>query len=215
MRRDLIIGTLISLAIHTGLAFSGKAPPPKKRAAEDTKTIALMEMPKVDPDEPEPQESDEKPPTPADFAPPMLADVPSLVTENSIVQQIAPPPPEGLRPNSAVFTIPENRNVGLGSGVKIFDASSLDTQPAPISQPEPVFPFEMKRAGIPGDVVVEFIVDTNGNVLNPVIVRSSQREFEANAISAVNKWRFKPGKKGGRSVVTRMSVEITFKLNDN
>jgi TonB family protein len=35
----------------------------------------------------------------------------------------------------------------------------------------------MRRAGIRGEVVVEFIVDTNGNVPLAKITCSSQREF--------------------------------------
>jgi protein TonB len=214
MRRDLIIGLILSLAIHTGLAFSGgKAPPPKKKQ-DAAPTVQLIEMPKIEPDEPEKVEIDDAPPTPADFAPPMLADTPSLVTDTSFVQKLSPPPPEGLRPNSAVFTIPENRSGGLGKGIEIFDLSKLDKIPEVKYRTDVQYPFEMKRAGITGTVTVEFIVDTNGNVMNAFAASSSQREFEANAVSAVSKWKFRPGQKGGRSVNTRMQVPIVFTLND-
>jgi protein TonB len=214
MRRDLIIGIIISLAIHVGLAFSGKAPPPKKHKEDPVPTIAVVEMPKIEPDEPDVKEVDDQPPTPADFAPPMLADVPSLVTDTSFVQKLSPPPPEGLRPNSAVFTIPENRTGGLGKGIEVFDISKLDQIPEVKYRTDVQYPFEMRRAGVTGEVVVEFIVDTNGNVMNAFAVRSSQREFEANAVSSVSKWKFKPGRKSGRNVNTRMQVPIVFTLND-
>ena len=214
MRRDLIIGIVISLAIHVGLAYSGKAPPPKPKKADPVPTIALVEMPKIEPDEPEIKEVEDQPPTPADFAPPMLADVPALVTETSFIQKLSPPPPEGLRPNSAVFTIPENRATGLGKGMEIFDISKLDQIPEVKYRTDVQYPFEMRRAGVTGEVVVEFIVDTNGNVNGAFAVRSSQREFEANAVSSVSKWKFKPGRKGGRNVNTRMQVPIVFTLND-
>src|SRR5687767_8825227 len=129
MRRDLIIGIVISLALHVGLAFTGGTPPPPKKVEDAPPTIALMEMPKLEPEEPEIKEPDEQQPAPADFAPPMLTDVPALVTDTSFVQKLAPPPPEGLRPNAAVFTIPENRNVGLGKGMEVFDISKLDQIP--------------------------------------------------------------------------------------
>jgi protein TonB len=214
MRRDLIIGIVISLVLHTGLAFSGKAPAPTKKKEEAPPTIQLMEMPKIDPDEPEVVEADDKPPTPADFAPPMQADVPQLITDTSFVQQLAPPPPEGLRPNTGVFTIPENRTGGLGKGIEVFDISKLDQIPEVKYRVEVQYPFEMRRAGITGEVTVEFIVDTNGNVMNAFAVKSSQREFEANAVQSVSKWKFKPGRKNGRNVNTRMQVPIVFTLND-
>ena len=59
-----------------------------------------------------------------------------------------------------------------------------------------------------------FIVDTNGDVQNAYAIRSSQREFEASAIQAVSKWKFKPGRKGGRDVPTHMQVPIVFTLNE-
>ena len=72
----------------------------------------------------------------------------------------------------------------------------------------------MRRAGITGEVVVEFIVDANGDVRNAFAVRSTQRDFEQAAVQAVSKWKFRPGKKGGRAVNTRMQVPIVFTLND-
>jgi protein TonB len=73
----------------------------------------------------------------------------------------------------------------------------------------------MRRAGISGEVVVDFLVDTNGDVQNAYAVRSSQREFEAAAVQAVSKWKFKPGRKGGRNVITHMQVPIVFTLSDD
>ena len=64
-------------------------------------------------------------------------------------------------------------------------------------------------------VVVDFLVDTNGDVQNAYAVKSSQREFEAAAVQAVSKWKFKPGKKGGRNVITHMQVPIVFTLNED
>jgi protein TonB len=72
----------------------------------------------------------------------------------------------------------------------------------------------MRRAGIAGEVLVDFIVDSNGDVRNAYAVRSSQREFEAAAVQAVSKWKFRPGKKGGRNVNTHMQVPIVFTLNE-
>ena len=71
------------------------------------------------------------------------------------------------------------------------------------------------RAGIAGDVLVDFIVDTNGAVRNAYAARSSQREFEAAAVQAVSKWTFRPGRKGGRAVNTHMQVPVGFTLTDN
>jgi RNA polymerase sigma factor (sigma-70 family) len=95
----------------------------------------------------------------------------------------------------------------------VYDISMLDRTPAPRFQARPQYPADMRAAGIGGQVVVDFIVDTNGDVQKAYAVRSSQREFEAAAIEAVSKWKFKAGQKGGRDVLTHMQVPIVFTLN--
>jgi protein TonB len=102
----------------------------------------------------------------------------------------------------------------LGKGIEVFDISKLDQQPVARFQARPQYPFEMRRAGIAGEVLVDFIVDSNGDVRNAYAVRSSQREFEAAAVQAVSKWKFRPGKKSGRNVNTHMQVPIVFTLNE-
>jgi len=217
MRRDLIIGFIVSLLIHGSVVWVSELfkPGPKHVVKEPTPTIQLMEMPKLEPDEPEKQESEDQPPTPIDIAPPEQTDVPQIVQLDSFVQQIEPPPPEGLKPSVGVITIPQGHGTGIGRGIEIFDIKNLDQVPQARAKVPPQYPFEMRRAGITGEVLVEFIVDTNGDVRNAFAVRSSQREFEAAAVQAVSKWKFRPGRKGGRAVNTRMQQPISFSLAED
>jgi periplasmic protein TonB len=173
-----------------------------------------VEMPKLEPEEPEVVEASDEPVKPMDFAPPMQTDVPQVATPESFVQKIQPPPPENVKPAAGIIAIPENRDTSRFRNMEVFDISKLDQQPVPRLQVRPQYPFEMRRAGIAGEVVVDFIVDTNGDVQNAYAVRSSQREFEAAAVQAVSKWKFKPGRKGGRNVNTHMQVPIVFTLNE-
>ena len=214
MRRDLIIGFLISLLIHGGVMFGDKLikfQPKAKKAAEPPPKIELIEMPKLEPEEPEVVEQNEDLPKP-EFIPPMQMDVPQVITDTSFVQQIQPPPPENIKPTSGIVNIPADRN--QFKGIEVFDLSKLDQQPVARFQARPQYPFEMRRAGIAGEVVVDFIVDHTGDVQNAFSMRSSQREFENAAIQAVSKWKFKPGRKGGRNVNTHMQVPIVFTLNE-
>jgi protein TonB len=168
-------------------------------------------MPKIEPDEPDVQE--DQPPVPQDIAPPMQNDVPQVVTPDSFVQQIEPPPPDLSAISKNIVKIPETRT-GL-AGIEVFDISKLDQQPVAKFQARPQFPFEMRRAGISGEVLVDFIVDTNGDVRNAFAAHSSQREFEASAVQAVSKWKFRPGRKNGHAVFTHMQVPIVFTLNED
>jgi protein TonB len=217
MRRDLIIGLLVSFVLHGGIAWLGELEPAvaPQKPKEEVPTIQLMEMPKLEPDEPEKVDTDEAPPKPVDFAPPMQTDVPQIVTDTSFVQKLQPPPPDGLTINKGAITIPQGQVGGLGKGIEVFDISKLDQAPVAKFQARPQYPFEMRRAGIAGEVLVDFIVDSNGDVRNAYAARSSQREFESAAVQAVSKWKFRPGKKGGRNVNTHMQVPIVFTLNED
>ncbi|HVS52199.1 MAG TPA: energy transducer TonB [Opitutaceae bacterium] len=217
MRRDLIIGFILSALIHVGVFYGDKLLPKTVKQAkheEPPPKIELIEMPKIEPDEPEKVEASDEPTKPLDFAPPMQTDVPQVVTDTSFVQQIQPPPPENVKPAAGIITIPGDRDMSHFRGIEVFDISKLDQQPVAKFQAKPQYPFEMRRAGIAGEVVVDFIVDSNGDVQNAYALRSSQREFEAAAVQAVGKWKFKPGKKGGRNVNTHMQVPIVFTLNE-
>ena len=108
----------------------------------------------------------------------------------------------------------EARAAAAKSNAEVFDLSQLDRQPVPKFQARPSYPPEMRSAGVAGQVVVDFIVDRNGDVQRAYAVRSSQREFEEAAVTAVSKWKFKAGQKGGRDVGTHMQVPIVFTLNN-
>lgn len=219
MRRDLIIGIIISLSLHGGAVWLSETAKegPKKAAVQEEEAVAVtIEMPPLDPEEPEEvTEVTEEAVAAVEFAPPMQTDVPQIVEVDSFVQQVQPPPPEGLKPNVGVISIPQNRPTGFVKMGEIFDPSKLDQQPQVRARVPPQYPFEMRRAGITGEVLVEFIVDVNGDVRNAYAVRSTQREFETAAVQAVSKWKFRPGKRGGKAVNTRMQQPISFSLNED
>ena len=216
MRRDLILGIILSAGLHAFMLFGDKLmtfkpkPPPPK---EEEPKVQLIEMPKLDQEEPEKIEvtDDQKP---LDLAPPMQTDVPQIVTDTSFVQKIQPPPPEGITPSASVNVIPEMRDTSQFKGMQVFDISKLDQTPVPKYQARPQYPFEMRRQGIAGEVLVDFIVDLDGDVQNAYAARSSRREFEAAAVQAVSKWKFRPGQKAGRDVPTHMQVPIVFAVNE-
>ena len=86
--------------------------------------------------------------------------------------------------------------------------------PQVIFQAKPSYPLKMAQAGITGEVLVGFVVDKNGVPREIYAQKSTNRAFEAAAIAAVAKWRFKPGTMDGRLVNTRMAVPIVFALEE-
>jgi protein TonB len=213
--RDLAISMVFSFVVFAGIYWVGEwaKAGPVVAAKQATTTVQLMAMPKLEPDEPEVVDDTDQKPTPVDLAPPMQTDVPQAVTDTSFVQQVEPPPPDvGINKNA--LTVPQNTG-NWKNGMEVFDISMLDVKPEPTFRINPVYPFEMRRAGITGSVMVDFIVDTNGDVINAYALSSTQHDFEANAVSGVSKWKFRPGKRGGRVVATHMQVPIAFTLGSD
>ena len=216
MKLDIIVGVVLSAAIHGGVLFASYLTKKEVVVAaveEEETVIEIMQMPIIEPDEPD-VPPDEAPPEEIEYVPPQQADVPTASIDSAFTQQIQPPPPSMQRP-SGQMAIPAVSTAKAASGMKdLFDLANLDQVPQPRYQAQPQYPFEMRRAGITGEVVVGFIVDSQGKAIEVYAVRSTQRELEAAAIQAVGKWTFRPGRKGGRAVNTRMQVPIVFSLND-
>jgi len=104
-------------------------------------------------------------------------------------------------------------NVGQDIEDMIFDIKELDERPRPTVQTAPQYPLDLRQAGISGEVVIQFIVDSKGNVRNIKIVKSTNTGFNENVLRAVRNWKFEPGKKNGKKVNTRVQQPIPFKTN--
>jgi protein TonB len=209
MRRDLFIGLFAALAFHVGVFWLGdiySTGPVKAKVKQVEKAIEIK-MPPIEPDPPEPQDTDQDQPPP-DIPPPQQQDVPQIVTDNSFVQQLEPPPPQNLEMTKGIITIP--KNTGDFRGMKVFNIADLDEQAEPRFQPKPIYPADMNAQHISGTVVVQFIVDSNGDVQNAYAKSSTRREFESSAVTAVRKWKFRPGRKAGHAVAFRMEIPIEF-----
>ncbi|MEO7599306.1 MAG: TonB family protein [Opitutus sp.] len=89
-----------------------------------------------------------------------------------------------------------------------------DAMPKLVKAVRPTFPADMRAAGIPGEVVVSFVIGADGEVRDAKAVKSTRPEFEAAAEEAMLGWTFEPGLKGLHAVNTRMEQPIRFNLPD-
>jgi len=225
-RRIPWLAIVLSGGLHTffllGVDTTEEAPP--VMVAEDM-YIELMPMPKIedlkDLDEEEFNDSGEAVDQEAVSYVPMLADLPSTVKIDSFVQALDLSSLE-VKPdlaNAKIATIPagiRRGGPGVGEGLKnVFSLAELDRVPEPVFQPSPVFPAHLKREISQARVEVEFVVNANGKVVEARVVRASISGFEDAAVSAVSRWQFRPGMKGGKRVHTRMLVPILFRVVDN
>jgi protein TonB len=92
--------------------------------------------------------------------------------------------------------------------------TSVDVNPVPVKTPPPEYPQEMKRSGASGVVAVTIVIDEKGAVISAKVAKSTHAEFEAAALEAVKKWTFKPGKKDGVAVKTKVTIPLRFNLED-
>lgn len=74
------------------------------------------------------------------------------------------------------------------------------------------YPEFAKKARIEGRVIVQFVVDKKGNVQDPKVTRGVHKLLNEEAIRAVKKQKFKPGKQSGQVVKVQMSLPVTFRL---
>jgi TonB family protein len=99
-----------------------------------------------------------------------------------------------------------------GIGGAVFRPGGAVSAPVVIYKVEPEFSEEARKAKYSGTVFVEIVVDTEGQVRNPHVVKSLGLGLDEKAVEAVSKWKFKPGMKGGAPVNVRALVQVDFHL---
>lgn len=164
-------------------------------------------LPEDEPElEPEPEEEEEEeepeeepPELMEDTAPPSLSDL-----------EVALNPVFTGGWMSGDIALSPGSGAGGGGGIDaLFDQAELDRPPRPIYQPSPVLSAKM-RERTPATVVVRLIVDERGGVGNARVESSTDPTFDRSALTAVKRWKFEAGRRGGKPVSWPMQVPITF-----
>lgn len=92
----------------------------------------------------------------------------------------------------------------------ILTLGELDEKLVVRSRKAPRFPLSVNENVATGEAVIEFLVDEDGRVRLPRIVSASEEAFGYAAVQGVAAWRFEPPKRGGRPVVVRVQIPISF-----
>ena len=85
--------------------------------------------------------------------------------------------------------------------------------PVVITRVEPTYPEVARKARIAGIVIVECIIDKNGNVTNVQVLKPLPFGLDQAAADAVRRWKFKPGTLNGQPVDVIFNLTVNFKLN--
>jgi protein TonB len=84
--------------------------------------------------------------------------------------------------------------------------------PVVVREVKPAYTAEARRAGIQGVVVLECVVETDGRVGDVTVTKPLDEGLDQEAVKAARQWTFEPGKKDGKAVRVRITLEMTFSL---
>lgn len=100
---------------------------------------------------------------------------------------------------------------GAETPTKIFELGEVDEKPAVKEDVPPVYPKELKAARINGMVVIQFVLDEQGNVESAFVEKSTDARFEEAALEALKQWKFYNAVKDGKAVKVRVRAPLVFK----
>ena len=96
--------------------------------------------------------------------------------------------------------------------LNIFKMSEVDQSPIPIRTISPIYPWELKRQKLSGQVMLKFSVDVDGSVSQIHVESSSHPQFADAAKAAVQKWQFKPAQRNGHNVACWVRLPMPFNM---
>lgn len=76
------------------------------------------------------------------------------------------------------------------------------------------YPEMARRAGIEGRVIVQFIVNEDGSIEDPRVIRGIGGGCDEEAIKAVSQAQFTPGRQRGEPVRVQYSLPVIFQLQN-
>jgi protein TonB len=222
-RKNTLGQQVVSIFVHAGLIFGAVkatqgAAEAVREIAVDT-TMVFLKPPEAPPPPPQPENVvvSANPP-PQGF---------QVVSPPENIPTEIPPVNLNERFDPKDFT-GKGVEGGIGTGVvggtgpvpiegEVFLAAEVDETPMANNESgacTPKFPPVMQSAGIPGKVVMQFVVNTDGKV-DPgtfKVVSSTHKAFEDPAKEAMLRCPFKPGKSRGQPVRVLVQQSLAFKL---
>jgi protein TonB len=202
---------LVTAAVYATMGVAKQA----DEARIDTIQMTL-DQPKEQPKKPEEQQ-----PVVTSLAPPpkgyqvMVApvDIPTEIPPVDLSQHFDPRDYSGVGVEGGVFSGVEG-GTGPVDMQQVFAEAVVDEIPERISCPALQYPRMMQQANISGQVMLQFVVETDGHVQDNSIqtLSSSNKAFEGPAREMVSKCLFRPGRVRAKPVRVLVQMPIFFTL---
>jgi TonB family protein len=137
-------------------------------------------------------------------------------------------PPETVFGGKEIYTLRINLpNLTSASGSWVLSFAQLDEDPRPpyrpkgqLSAPQPIlkadpeYPEDAIKEHIDGEVVLYAIIRKDGSVDSIQVMRSLDPQLDKNAIEALARWKFLPGRRAGVPVDLEAVIRIPFEYKN-
>jgi TonB family protein len=97
----------------------------------------------------------------------------------------------------------------------------FDERPEPVGgmvaiQRNLIYPETARKAGVAGTVLVQAIIDANGNITDAVVIKSiGNDDCDQAAIEALKATTWKPAYRDGEAVKVKIAIPVVFKLSND
>jgi protein TonB len=218
-------GTIFSIVMHAvlgGLLIYATANAGQELREEKTEEVKFVEVPK---DEPPPPEEKAPPPPDVVAAPPPPKGFQVLSAPIEIPDEIPEVDLTKAVTNEDDFS-GKGVQGGLGSGVEggtgpvdpnqaYFEFQVEKPALSVPGNPSPRYPDVLRESNVEGEVLAQFVVDTEGkaDMKTFKVLKSSHDLFTASVRQVLPSMKFYPAEVGGRKVKQLVQLPFAFKLN--
>jgi TonB family protein len=91
----------------------------------------------------------------------------------------------------------------------------VETPPTPIYSPDAAYTDAARAAKFEGSCVVVVTVGIDGKPSNVMVTKKIGMGMDERAVETVRRWKFDPGRRYGKPVVSRLHLTLNFKLIGN
>lgn len=96
---------------------------------------------------------------------------------------------------------------------KVYRLTSEILRPQLVTRVTPEYPRTARVRRDEGAVVVSVVIDANGRITQPKVIRSVSEHLDRAALEALEKWRYEPARLNGLAVAVYSIIELSFVLN--